>query len=54
MQNIEPRRAAAAVYDPFYDPLRDRSIGQGGDYAPTYWIGTAGAPPDDTVTSAVP
>lgn len=36
-----------APYNPKYDPIADRSIGRGSDYAPTYWIGTAGAPPED-------
>ena len=34
-------------YDPAYDPLVSPNPGQGRDYAPTYWIGTAGAPPED-------
>lgn len=39
--------SARRPYDPKYDPVRDRSIGQGADHAPTYWIGTAGQPPED-------
>jgi glycine/D-amino acid oxidase-like deaminating enzyme len=38
---------AAAPYDPRYDPLRATHPGQGRDYAPTYWIATAGPPPAD-------
>ncbi len=34
-------------YDPRYDPLVDRSPGRGRDYAPTYWVASAGAPPAD-------
>ena len=34
-------------YDPAYDPLNSATPGQGRDYAPTYWIGTAGEPPAD-------
>ncbi|XQU71323.1 FAD-binding oxidoreductase [Cupriavidus sp. H18C1] len=34
-------------YDPAYDPLVAPTPGQGRDYAPTYWIGTAGEPPPD-------
>lgn len=34
-------------YDPQYDPLVDRTPGHGRDYAPTYWVGTAGTPPAD-------
>lgn len=46
MQTITPRPGAQG-YDALYDPLTARTIGRGGDYAPTYWIGTAGAPPAD-------
>lgn len=35
-----------AAYDPVYDPLVS-AAGSGQAYAPTYWVGTAGAPPDD-------
>ncbi|MEB0163395.1 FAD-dependent oxidoreductase, partial [Glaciimonas sp. CA11.2] len=34
-------------YDPAYDPLTATGPGQGREYAPTYWIGTAGEPPPD-------
>lgn len=34
-------------FNPFYDPITDRKIGRGSDYAPTYWIATAGTPPED-------
>jgi glycine/D-amino acid oxidase-like deaminating enzyme len=34
-------------YDPRYDPLVDRTPGRGRDYAPTYWVASAGAPPAD-------
>src|SRR3546814_15447822 len=33
-------------YDPLYDPLCSRT-GHGQAYAPTYWVGTAGSPPED-------
>jgi glycine/D-amino acid oxidase-like deaminating enzyme len=39
--------AAASAYDPAYDPLVSATPGQGREYAPTYWIGTAGEPPAD-------
>jgi len=35
-----------APYDPRYDPLVSESPGQNRDYAPTYWIATAGKPPE--------
>ena len=45
---IEPRATAPKnPYDPAYDPLVSATPGQGRDYAPTYWIGTAGEPPAD-------
>jgi len=34
------------AYDPQYDPLVSLP-GQGQDYAPTYWVATAGTPPED-------
>jgi glycine/D-amino acid oxidase-like deaminating enzyme len=33
-------------YDPRYDPLVSPA-GEGQDYAPTYWVATAGPPPED-------
>src|SRR5690625_3244746 len=38
---------AANSYDPAYDPLVESTPGHGRDYAPTYWIDTAGEPPAD-------
>src|SRR5690606_7291934 len=40
-----PRRQSAP-YDPLYDPLVSPA-GQNQEYAPTYWVGTAGTPPPD-------
>ena len=37
----------SAPFDPYYDPLTARGLGPGNDYAPTYWIATAGTPPED-------
>ncbi|PSW21723.1 FAD-binding oxidoreductase [Photobacterium sanctipauli] len=34
-------------YDPSYDPLTAKTPGHGSEYAPTYWVGTAGEPPAD-------
>jgi hypothetical protein len=34
-------------YNPRYDPLIDAIPGQNIAYAPTYWVSTAGTPPDD-------
>lgn len=36
-----------AQYDPHYDPLVSTGPGRNRDYAPTYWVATAGAPPED-------
>ncbi|MCG8426795.1 MAG: FAD-binding oxidoreductase [Chromatiales bacterium] len=38
---------ASASYNPSYDPLHAKNPGEGQEYAPTYWIGTAGEPPED-------
>ena len=42
-----PRHWPRASYDPKYDPIVDAGPGHNRDHAPTYWIGTAGTPPDD-------
>ena len=42
-----PKHWPKSSYDPRYDPLVDAGPGHNRDYAPTYWIGTAGAPPED-------
>lgn len=36
---------ALMEYDPLYDPLSSLNPGAGRDYAPTYWVASAGAPP---------
>jgi len=38
---------AAQEYDPLYDPLVDATPGCNRNYAPTYWVATAGTPPED-------
>lgn len=43
--NVMPGRAAP--YDPRHDPLAAQGPGRGQDYAPTYWVATAGARPAD-------
>ncbi|SHE43627.1 Glycine/D-amino acid oxidase [Modicisalibacter ilicicola DSM 19980] len=43
----ERSTAPSQPYDPAYDPLKSATPGQGREYAPTYWIGTAGEPPAD-------
>jgi glycine/D-amino acid oxidase-like deaminating enzyme len=35
-----------AAYEPHYDPLVSKGPGHNRDYAPTYWIATAGKPPE--------
>ncbi len=42
-----PKHWPKASYDPHYDPIVDAGPGHNRDYAPTYWIGTAGPPPAD-------
>lgn len=46
MDASTPGRAGPRPYDPAYDPLVSPP-GQGQDYAPTYWVATAGPPPQD-------
>ena len=46
MQAI-PKRAESVPFDPFYDPMTAPGLGPRSDYAPTYWIGTAGPAPED-------
>lgn len=46
MQMIH-KRPGLKPFDPLYDPMTARALGPGSDYAPTYWIGTAGAAPED-------
>ena len=45
MQVVQ-KRVGTAPYDPLYDPMTARALGPGSDYAPTYWIGTAGPAPE--------
>lgn len=49
LSNISSLHPAAprAAYDPCYDPLVAPHPGRGTDYAPTYWVATAGTPPED-------
>jgi taurine dehydrogenase large subunit len=42
MQQTPP----VAAYEPHYDPLVSKGPGHNRDYAPTYWIATAGKPPE--------
>ena len=45
--NVQPTPPLAA-YEPRYDPLVSVGPGRNQDYAPTYWIATAGKPPPDS------
>ena len=49
--HVLPRTASTAPagqpYDPRYDPLIAADPGAGRAYAPTYWVASAGSPPDD-------
>jgi glycine/D-amino acid oxidase-like deaminating enzyme len=44
---VGDRIALDRRYDPRYDPLVDPSPGVGRDYAPTWWVASAGTPPGD-------
>lgn len=37
----------AQPYNPQYDPLASADLGTGSDYAPSYWVASAGTPPPD-------
>lgn len=53
VQSRRPKHWPKASYDPRYDPVVDTGPGHNRDYAPTYWIDTAGpAPEDDGPVSA--
>ncbi len=39
--------APQTAYDPLYDPLKDATPGHGREYAPTYWVDSAGPAPED-------
>ena len=45
--SIRPRKWPKASYDPKYDPIVDAGPGHNREYAPTYWIDTAGPVPED-------
>ncbi|HMC14476.1 MAG TPA: FAD-binding oxidoreductase [Albitalea sp.] len=47
MEMTTPPLTRLSGFDPKYDPLVARNPGHGRDYAPTYWVGTAGTPPED-------
>ncbi|AUH32090.1 NAD(P)/FAD-dependent oxidoreductase [Paracoccus tegillarcae] len=46
MKQIE-KRPGSVPFDPHYDPMKARGLGPNSDYAPTYWIGSAGPLPED-------
>jgi glycine/D-amino acid oxidase-like deaminating enzyme len=46
MQAIR-KRLGSVDFDPYYDPMTARALGPRSDYAPTYWIATAGPAPED-------
>src|SRR5258706_4767704 len=47
MEMTTPPLTRLSGFDPKYDPLDARTPGHGRDYAHTYWVGTAGTPPED-------
>jgi glycine/D-amino acid oxidase-like deaminating enzyme len=47
VQSRRPKHWPKASYDPRYDPVVDTGPGHNRDYAPTYWIDTAGPAPED-------
>ena len=47
MNQAAPSTIPSQPYDPHYDPLTDAHPGRNRNYAPTYWVATAGQPPAD-------
>lgn len=47
MNSTSSANSASSPYDPLYDPLVASTPGAGRAYAPTYWVASAGTPPDD-------
>lgn len=47
MEQLVRTARPSKPFDPAYDPNRAANPGDGKDYAPTYWIATAGPPPTD-------
>lgn len=47
MNSLSRAEVGVAPYDPAFDPLVSTSPGHHMQYAPTYWVASAGAPPVD-------
>ncbi len=47
MDMSSPQPTVFDQYDPRYDPLVAANPGRGKAYAPTYWVASAGTPPED-------
>lgn len=47
MRSTTPVGPVMRPYEPTYDPLVNATPGQGTAYAPSYWVASAGAPPED-------
>ena len=47
MNSTSPAAGVLRPYEPTYDPLVARTPGHGNGYAPSYWVASAGAPPED-------
>jgi len=45
--SLQPPQAPFRPYDPQYDPLLAPDPGAGRAYAPTWWVASAGPPPED-------
>ncbi|MET3394206.1 glycine/D-amino acid oxidase-like deaminating enzyme [Variovorax sp. 1140] len=46
-QQMQQPKAPSRPYDPQYDPLLAPDPGSGRAYAPTWWVASAGTPPED-------
>ena len=47
LQHQQQPKAPSRPYDPQYDPLLAPDPGAGRAYAPTWWVASAGTPPED-------
>lgn len=47
MNSTSPAPSVLRPYEPTYDPLVARTPGHGNGYSPSYWVASAGSPPED-------
>ncbi len=47
VNRVDAEQKGFSQYDPHYDPNHSKIPGLNSDYAPTYWVDSAGIPPED-------